>query len=264
MGYKAKVEVGVQVVERWILARLRHRTFFSLAELNTAIRALLVELNDKPFKKLPGSRRSQFEALDRPALRPLPASVYEYADWKKSRVNIDYHIEVEGHYYSVPHAHVKDSVDVRLTATTVECFYAGQRIASHARGHRKGAHTTVVEHMPKAHQKHQDWTPGRFLTWALDIGPRTRDVVQHLLERRPHPEHGYRSCLGLLHLAKRFGPVRLEAACERALQIGAPTRKSVLSILDKGLDRAPLPSPEPQTSLPLPTHDNVRGPDYYH
>ena len=173
-------------------------------------------------------------------------------------------IEIDGHYYSVPHAYVKHAVDVRLTAATVECFSAGQRIASHARSHRKGAHTSVVEHMPKAHQKHQEWTPGRFLTWGLDIGPRTRDVVKHLLEHRPHPEHGYRSCLGLLGLAKRFGPARLEAACERALLIGAPTRKSVLSILDKGLDRAPLPSSEPQTTLPLPTHDNVRGPDDYH
>lgn len=261
---KAKVEVGVQVVERWILARLRHHTFFSLADLNAAIRELLAVLNDKPFKKLPGSRRSQFEALDRPALKPLPTDVYEYADWKKARVNIDYHIEIDGHYYSVPHAYVKHAVDVRLTATMVECLAAGQRIASHARSHRRGAHTTVREHMPKAHQKHQDWTPGRFLTWALDIGPRARDVVKHLLEHRPHPEHGYRSCLGLLGLAKRFGPARLEAACERALIIGAPTRKSVLSILDKGLDRTPLPLPEPQTALPLLTHDNVRGPDYYH
>lgn len=261
---KAKVEVGVQVVERWILARLRHHMFFSLADLNAAIRELLVVLNDKPFKKLPGSRRSQFEALDKPALQPLPTEAYEYADWKKARVNIDYHIEIDGHYYSVPHAYVKHAVDVRLTATTVECFSAGQRIASHACSHRKGAHTTVVEHMPKAHQKHLEWTPGRFLTWALDIGPRTRDVVKHLLEHRPHPEHGYRSCLGLLGLAKRFGPARLEAACERALIIGAPTRKSVLSILDKGLDRAPLPAAEPQTTRPLPTHDNVRGPGYYH
>jgi len=261
---KAKVEVGVQVVERWILARLRHHTFFSLSDLNAAIRTLLVELNNRPFKKLPGSRRSQFEALDKPALKPLPAEAYDYADWKKARVNIDYHIEIDGHYYSVPHAHVKESVDVRLTATTVECFCAGQRIASHARSQRKGAHTTVIEHMPKAHQKHQDWTPGRFLTWALDIGPRTRDVVKHLLEHRPHPEHGYRSCLGLLGLAKRFGPARLEAACERALIIGAPTRKSVLSILDKGLDRVPLPPLETQTPLPLLTHGNVRGPDYYH
>ena len=262
---KAKVEVGVQVVERWILARLRHHTFFCLAELNAAIRTLLVALNDKPFKKLPGSRRSQFEALDQPALKPLPTCAYEYANWKKARVNIDYHIEVDGHYYSVPHAYVKHAVDVRLTATTVECFCAGQRIASHAHNHRKGAHTTVVAHMPRAHQKHQDWTPGRFLTWALDIGPRTRDVVAHLLEHRPHPEHGYRSCLGLLHLAKRFGSARLEAACERALIIGAPTRKSVLSILQKGLDRVPLPPTEPPASpTSASTHDNVRGPTYYH
>lgn len=259
---KAKVEVAVQVVERWILARLRHRSFFSLPELNEAVRALLQDLNQRPFKKLPGSRQSQFESLDQPALKPLPADLYEYAEWRKARVNIDYHIDVEGHYYSVPHRYVKHEIDVRLGASIVECFAQHQRVASHPRSSRRGAHSTQPEHMPLAHQKHREWTPGRFLNWAVEIGPRTRDVVKHLLENRPHPEHGYRSCLGLLNLAKRYGSARLEAACERALAVGSPTRKSVVSILENSLDKTPLPTPV--ASAHGPAHDNVRGPGYYH
>ena len=258
---KAKVEVGVQIVERWILARLRHQTFFSLAELNGAIRELLQHLNDRPFKKLPGCRHGAFGALDRPALKPLPATPYEYAEWKKARVNIDYHIEVAGHYYSVPHALVKRELDVRITATTVECLHQGKRVASHPRRHRKGAHSTVAEHMPKAHRKHLEWSPGRFLNWALAVGPATRDIVQWQLTHRPHPEMGYRACLGLLNLARRYGKPRLEAACLRAITIGSPTRKSVVSILEQHLDQQPLPLPPPQAALP--NHANVRGPEYY-
>ena len=259
---KAKVEVAVQVVERWMLARLRHHTFFSLVELNQSLCTLLDDLNHRPFKKLPGTRQSQFEALDKPALKPLPDSPYTYGEWRKARVNIDYHIDVDVHYYSVPHRFVKHEIDVRVGSNTIECFAQHQRIASHARNHVRGGHTTLREHMPKAHQKHSEWTPGRFLNWAIDIGPRTRDVVKHLLEHRPHPEHGYRSCLGLLNLVKRYGATRLEAACERALLAGSPTRKSVLSILDNGLDQAPLPAAEPDESIT--SHDNVRGASYYH
>ncbi len=258
---KAKVEVGVQIVERWILARLRHQQFFSLNELNQAIGELLQHLNARPFKKLPGCRRSAFEALDRPALKPLPATPYEYAEWKKARVNIDYHIEIDRHYYSVPHALVKRELDVRITATTVECLHQGKRVASHPRRHRKGAHSTVTDHMPKAHQKHLDWSPGRFLNWALAIGPATRDIVHWQLTHKPHPEMGYRACLGLLHLARRYSKERLEAACRRALAIGSPTRKSVISILEQHLDQQPLPLPPPQAALP--DHANVRGPEYY-
>jgi transposase len=258
---KAKVEVGVQIVERWILARLRHQTFFSLAALNGAIGELLQHLNDRPFKKLPGCRRSAFEEIDRPALKPLPATPYAYAEWKKARVNIDYHIEIAGHYYSVPHALVKRELDVRITQTTVECLHQGKRVASHPRSHRKGAHSTVTEHMPKAHQKHLEWSPGRFLNWALAIGPSTRNIVQWQLTHRPHPEMGYRACLGLLNLARRYGKPRLEAACLRALAIGSPTRKSVVSILEQNLDQQPLPTPTPATTLPA--HANVRGPEYY-
>jgi transposase len=258
---KAKAEAGVQLVERWILARLRHLSFSSLFDLNLAIRALTTGLNERPFQRLPGSRRSQFEAIDRPALRQLPATPYEYAEWKKLRVHLDYHVEVEGHYYSVPHALVRREVEARLTASTVEVFHHGRRVASHARSARRGAHSTQADHMPKAHRAHMEWTPGRFLTWAAEIGPSTRDLVRLLLERRPHPEMGYRSCLGLLSLERRYGKERLEAACKRALSLNAPTRRSVHSILERGLDRLPPMGDEPVATRRA--HENVRGPDYY-
>src|SRR5229473_1507631 len=258
---KAKVEVAVQVVERWILARLRQQTFFSLQELNRAIHYLLTALNQRPFKKLPGCRCSQFEALDQPALRPLPAQAYEYAEWRKARVNIDYHIEVERHYYSVPHFLLRREVDVRLSEKTVEIFLAGNRVAVHLRSQRQGSHSTNAEHMPKAHRAHLEWTPGRLLNWALQVGPHTRDLVKHLLWNKPHPEMGYRSCLGLLNLAKRFGRERLEAACQRALQLGSPNRRSVVSLLEQGLDQLPLPETTP--TQPLLIHENIRGPGYY-
>jgi transposase len=261
---KAKAEAGVLLVERWIMARLRKETFFSLADLNQSIRPLLVYLNDKPFQKLPGSRRTQFEQLDRPALKPLPATPYQFATWKKCRVHIDAHVEVEGHYYSVPHQLVTREIEVRLTATSVECFHSSERVAVHQRSDRKGRHTTVPEHLPERHRAHLEWSPGRFLEWALKIGPYTRDVVRHTLERFPHPEMGYRSCLGLLSLEKRYGKERLEAACERAIALGSPTRASALSILEKGLDSQPLPeSDRAADQLTLPAHENVRGAAYY-
>lgn len=258
---KAKVEVGVQIVERWLLARLRKQTFFSLAEVNAALQPLLVWLNHRPFKKLPGSRCSQFEALDKPTLKPLPPQRYYYAEWKKVRVHLDYHIEVDGHYYSVPHKFLKQELEVRVTSLTIEAFQHGQRLAVHSRSERKGRHTTVPEHLPKAHQAHLEWSPTRFLQWAGEIGPATAQIVQYLLEHRAHPEMGYRSCLGLLGLAKRFTAPRLEAACQRAVVIGALTRRSVASILAQGLDAQPLPEPPPQ--LALPAHENIRGACYY-
>jgi transposase len=259
---KAKVEVGVQVVERWILARLRHRRFFRLAELNAAIAALLVELNDRAFKKLPGSRRSAFEALDRPALRPLPATRYEVARFKPVRVNIDYHVEIERHYYSVPHALVRQGLEARITRTTVEILHRGRRVASHALSAKRGGYTTCPEHMPASHRAHAEWTPGRLLNWAARIGPAVAALVKHLLETKPHPEQGYRACLGLLAAARKYGDARLEAACERALAIGSPTRASVLSILAAGVDQKPLAAEDDEWQLPL--HENVRGPTYYH
>jgi transposase len=261
---KAKVENAVLVAERWILARLRHRQFFSLPELNQAIRELLIDLNNRPFKKLPGCRKSAFDSIDHPALKPLPATPFEYAEWKFATVSFDYHVEVDEHYYSVPHPLIKKKIEVRLTGTTVECWLACKRVASHARSFVRGKFTTVTEHMPKAHQAHMEWTPGRLLNWALTIGQHTRDVVKRQLESRPHPEQGYRSCLGLLRLAKQYTPERLEAACRRALAIGSPRYKSVASILKAGLDRH-TESADPQGQMDLlPPHDNIRGPGYYH
>ena len=259
---KAKVEVGVQVVERWILARLRHHTFFSLAELNQAIQILLVELNERPFQKLPGSRKSAFESLDKPALKPLPPSPYEYAEWKYAKPGIDYHIELDKHYYSVAHRWVGQVLDVRATATLVEVFHQGQRIAVHRRVYR-GGFSTLAEHMPSAHRAHREWSPGRFLNWAQAIGPATLAVVKHQLQDLPHPEHGYRRCLGLLNHARRYSKPRLEAACRRALHLHSPSYRSVTSILKQGLDRQPLP-PDDSAQEELPLHANVRGPGYYH
>ena len=260
---KAKVEVAVQIVERWILAVLRKHTFFSLVALNAAISGLLVHLNSKPFKKLPGSRLSAFQALDQPALRPLPKLRYEYAEWKQARVDVDYHVEHGGHFYSVPHALVGKVVDLRVTAHTVECLYDNQRVASHVRDVRRGERTAVIEHMPKAHQAHLQWTPDKLLSWGLSIGPATRDVVQHQLSNKPHPEMGYRTCLGLLSLARKYGNDRLEAACARAVAIDSLTRKSVLSILSAGLDQMP-PAEVVGTHALFPDHVNVRGSKYYH
>jgi transposase len=258
---KAKVEVGVQIVERWILARLRNHTFFSLAELNQQIRRLLDELNERPFQKIEGSRRTLFESLDRPALLPLPERRYEYAEWKKARVNIDYHIDVLGHYYSVPHTLVRAVVEVRIAQSTVEVFHDGRRVAAHVRGRRKGGFTTLAAHRPKAHQKHLEWTPSRLIRWAEQTGPSTGRLVEQILADRPHPEQGYRACLGLLRLGQRHGADRLEAACRRALAIRGTSYRSVKSILQSGLDRVPL---EGQTALALPqAHEHVRGATYY-
>ena len=260
---KAKVEVGVQVVERWILARLRHQTFFSLAELNTAIKKLLSDINLKPFHKLPGSRRSLFDSIDRPALQPLPPTPYAYAEWKVVRVNIDYHVEIGGHYYSVPYTLVKEQLEARLSDKIIELFHKGKRVASHRRSKQKGRHTTTTAHMPKAHQQYAEWTPGRLINWAEKTGVATAQVVDAILVSRPHPQHGFRSCLGIMRLGKRYGKERLEAACRRALAIGAASYKSIHSILQHDLDQQPLPEP---ANNPTPTlhHDNVRGPNYYH
>jgi transposase len=259
---KAKVEVGVQVVERWILARLRHHTFFSLGELNTVIHALLRDLNSRPFKKLPGSRQTLFEQLDQPAMKPLPAEPYRYAEWKKARVPIDYHVEVDGHYYSVPYQLVQRQLEVRLTAHTVEFLHKGQRVASHVRSAHKGHHTTVAEHLPKAHRDAAHWTPQRLIRWASESGPATASVVEAILASRPHPQQGFRSCLGILRLGKTYGEQRLEAACQRAHAIQACSYKSIAAILKNNLDQVPLPQPaSPATSI---LHPNIRGSHYYH
>ena len=258
---KAKAEAGVLLAERWILASLRHHTFFSLAEANVAIAERLQWLNDRPFQKMPGSRRSLFEEVERAALRPLPARPYEYATWRRATVNIDYHVEVDHHYYSVPYQLARQVCDVRLTTTTVEVLQRGHRVASHPRSHARGRPTTLSEHMPESHRRHLEWTPGRIVRWAQTSGPSTAAVVDEILRSRPHPEQGFRSCLGILRLGKRYGDERLEAACTRALALRAFSYRSVESILRRGLDRQPL-----ATRVLTPTsvaHDNVRGAPYY-
>jgi transposase len=259
---KPKVENAVLVVERWILARLRNRRFFSLIELNQAIALLLVDLNQRAFKKLPGCRRSAFDLLDAPALQPLPATRFEFFKWKSAKVNIDYHVEFDGHYYSVPHALVRTTVELRVTANLVECFSSNQRVACHPLSHQRGRHTTTPEHMPASHRAHLEWTPQKLIDWGLRIGVSTAAVVTWQLEHRPHPEQGYRACLGMQRLAREYTPARLEAACTRALAIRSPNLKSVTSILKSGLDRQhSLPT---ITSSALPVHENIRGPDYFH
>lgn len=260
---KAKVETAVQIAERWLLAPLRNHTFFSLSEVNDQLALLLAALNERPFQKLEGNRRLLFETLDRPALLSLPSQPYVFAQWKKARVNIDYHVEVERHYYSVPHALVRREVEVRLTATTVEILHGGQRVAAHARDHRVGGYTTEPAHRPKAHQKHLEWNPQRLVRWGEGVGPSTGALVQKILERKPHPEQGYRACLGLLRLGKQYSEARLEAACFRALRSGATSYRSVKSILEHGLDRLPLEDEAPELTLP-DAHENVRGATYYH
>jgi transposase len=259
---KAKVEVGVQVVERWILARLRNHRFFSLAELNAAIRTLLDDLNARPMRHLGKSRRQLFEELDRPALATLPVEPYVYAEWRRRRAGIDYHVDIDGHYYSVPHSLVRQQLEARITERTVELFHKGQRVACHLLGGARGRHTTVNEHMPSSHRRHAGWTHERIVSSAAAIGADTATLVEVILRHRPHPEQGFRACLGILRLARQYGAERLEAACRRGLEIGARSYGSINSILEKGLDRQPLPqSADPE--LPL-DHPNIRGSRYYH
>lgn len=258
---KAKAENGVLVVERWILASLRNQRFFSLAELNLAISALLTKLNNRPFKKLDGCRRSHFDSLDKPALKPLPHQAFVFAEWKKARVHVDYHIEVKGHYYSVPHGLVKKQLDIRMTSSTIECFHQGKRVASHQRSQLRGRHTTIKEHMPIRHQKYAQWTPERFIRWGESIGSSTAQLVSTILASRPHPQQAYRTLFGILRLGKSYSGTRLENACQRALHIGTTSYKSVESILKNGLDQIPVT--QAQDNTPGVQHENIRGADYY-
>lgn len=258
---KAKAEAGVLLVERWILAKLRKHTFFSLADLNREIRKLLHVLNSRSFKKLPGSRQSWFEEIDKPALKPLPATPYELAYWKKATVNLDYHVEVKGFYFSVPHTLVKKKLDIRYTQSTVECFYSNKRVASHLRKIPHGRHSTIKEHMPLNHQKYLEWTPERFKRWAAKIGTQTAILTELLLLKRTHPQQAYRTLLGILRLGKSYGNARLEAACNRALYINALSYKSIESILKNGLDQKPLP--EESSKNESIKHKNIRGAGYF-
>ena len=266
---KAKVEVGVLVAERWILARLRNIRCFSLDELNEHIARLLAELNGRTMRRYGKSRREIFEELDRPVLAPLPSERFSPGDWSRAIVGPDYHVRVErdGHDYSVPYRNVGDEVEIRIGAATVEVFTLGnnKRIASHARSFVRGGVTTLVEHMPASHRKHREESIGDHIAWAEQVGPCTHALVRAILDERPHPEHGYRSCRGLKSLAKKYTPDRIEAACERALVVGARSYLNVESILKRGLDKQPLPAPAQSGEEPPPLdHENIRGPDYYH
>jgi transposase len=257
---KAKVETGVLLTERWILAALRNRTFFSLAELNEAIAEKLTILNHRKFQKLNTTRKELFDSVDKPALKPLPARSYQFAQWKKATVNIDYHIEVDGHYYSVPYQLIQHQLEVRLSAHTLEAFFKNKRVASHLRSYKKGGYTTLMEHRPKSHQKYLQWSPSRIIRWAAKTGRYTEELVTKILQSRTHPEQGFRSCLGIIRLGKRYSTKRLEAACQRALKIHALSYKHVASILKNGLDRQPL---DPQPKAKAIVHPNVRGTRYY-
>jgi transposase len=259
---KAPVETGVQIVERWVLAPLRHRQFFSLEEVEAAIQVCVAEVNRRPFQKREGCRLSVFQECERPVLRPLPPARYDFAIWKKARVNIDYHIEVEKSLYSVPYHLIHQQVDVRIGTTTVAVYHRNRQVALHVRATKPGTVFPNPDHMPSSHRRHAEWTPSRILHWANEIGPKTAALVDCILKARPHPEMGFRSCLGIIRLEKRYGRERLEAACTRALAIGATSCRSVRSILEKGLDRLPLPHAETQ-GVPVPVHENLRGAAYY-
>lgn len=258
---KAKVEGGVLLVARWITAALRHHTFFSIREINDKTVELLDRLNTRKFKKLDSTRKELFETIDKPSLLPLPQTRYQYAEWRKSRVHIDYHIEVDGHFYSVPYQLVKKQVEIRLTAQTLEIIYKGNRIATHRRSYEKGRFTTLSEHRPEKHRRYCEWTPERIIQWAEKTGHETAVVVEHILTGRIHPEQGYRSCLGIIGLTKKYSQERVEAACRRAVSIKAYSYKSVKSILDTGLDSRPLP--EQKEVKPI-GHENIRGEGYYY
>jgi transposase len=256
---KAKVEVGVQVVQRWILARLRNRRFFSLAELNQAIRGLVDDLNVRPMRGWGTTRRALYEQLDRPALRELPPTPYEYATWKRCRVNLDYHVEIDKHFYSVPFRLLREEVEARVTAKTVEIFHRGKLVATHQRSLRPHRPTTLAEHMPSSHRRYRDWTHERILREAASIGDDTAALAEIILRSRPHPEQGFRSCIGILGLAKRYDAERLDAACARALALGTRSYSSVATILKNAQDRKAA-DPEQPSLL----HENIRGSGYYH
>lgn len=258
---KAKAEAGVRVVERWILMALRKRSFFSLGEVNEAVAGLLTRLNERPFRKQEGSRRTLFETVDRPALQPLPGERYSYGEWKTARVNIDYHIEFDRHWYSVPYQLTQREVEIRAAASTVEIFHCGERVASHLRSFVARRFTTTSEHRPKAHQRYLDWTPSRVIEWVGKIGPAATEVATRILASNHHPEQGYRSCLGIIRLTKDYAPERVEAAARRAVAVNACTYQSLKSILKNNLDGQPVETPADPT--PPIDHPNVRGPGYF-
>jgi transposase len=263
---KAKAEAAVLVAQRWILAVLRHRTFYHLAELNAAIAELLVKLNDRVMRHVKESRRSLYERLDRPALKSLPATPYEYADWKQVRVNIDYHVSFADHFYSAPYLLVGETLWCRASHRTVELLHKGKRIVSHPRSFVKYAYSTIPEHRPASHRAHLEWTPSRLIHWGRTIGPHTAALVEHVIRSKPHPEQGYRSALGILRLANKHGEDRLERACDKAFQIHSPCYKTVKTMLAQRMEAAPLRGDEADTAADSEHLGvaNVRGRSYYH
>jgi transposase len=257
---KAKAEGAVLLATRWIIAKLRNQQFFSLTDLNAAIRDCVTQLNDRHSRHLGTSRRALFEGLERSALKPLPAERYVFAEWKECKVGIDYHVEIDKHYYSVPHHLLREKVWVRITTRTIEVFCRGMRVAAHVRSSSNREHTTVREHMPSSHRRYADWTPERLRQQAGEIGSSTSALVETILRERAHPEQGFRACVGILRLAKSYGRERLEAACCRALEIGARSYTSVNSILKNNLDRK---RPATPADGPVIVHDNIRGPTYF-
>jgi len=258
---KAKVEAGVLIAQRWILAVLRHRTFYSLTEFNAAISECLERLNNRPMRKLKKSRKELFEALDRPNALPLPQKPYEYAEWSKAKVQLNYHIEVDHHYYSMPYQLLHERLDIRLTATIVEAFRKGERVAAHVRLYTKNGYTTLPEHMPASHRYYAEWNPARFIQWAGKTGEATARLVEKVLSTRPYPEQGYKACLGIINLTRDYKPPRVEAAARRALEFNSCSYRSMKAILSAGLDRH---DDGAQPALPgLLPHQNIRGQEYY-
>lgn len=260
---KAKVESAVQVAERWIIAALRHHRFFGLAELNSEIRRLLEKLNHRPFRKREGSRASVFVSLEQAALRPLPLERFDMSEWSRAKVNIDYHIAFDTNFYSVPYNLVNQLVEVRSTPAIVEILHKGQRVASHLRARGHGETVTNNEHRPRSHQAHLEWTPSRLVNWARSVGPHTAQLFERILEDKPHPEMGYRSCLGLLRLARQYSPARMEAAAQRALLTGACRYQSVKSILKNSLDAMPVAGEASGNAAPAAPHSYIRGSEYF-
>lgn len=256
---KAKVEAGVRFAQTYILGRLRNQIFFSLEEANIAVAAVMADMNNRLLRKLGASRAELLESLERPALSALPAVDYEYAEWRLARVGLDYHLEVENFFYSVPHALIRQQVDARITQRTVEIFHRGQRVAAHQRRYGGPRHGTDVEHMPSAHRRYAEWTPERFQRWAADIGPDTEGLILAIMSRRPHPEQGFRTCLGVLRLYRDLDPVRAERVSARAIAVGAFNYKSIASIIAHNLDRiAPTDS-----TVSVNGHANIRGRSYF-
>lgn len=258
---KAKVEAAVLFATRWIIAKLRNAKFFTLAELNDAIAICVATMNNRVSRHLGSSRRALYETLEKDILKPLPAEPFEFAEWKEVKVGLDYHVEIDKHYYSVPYALLKEKLWARMTAKTVEVFHKGARIATHVRSSSNRRHTTLGEHMPKSHRRYAEWTPERIKRQAAEIGHSTGILVEIILREKTHPEQGFRACLGILRLTKSYPPERLEAACQHALAIGARTYRSVVSILKTNSDRN---RPATTADGPAIAHNNIRGPNYFH